>query len=137
MKNHLSRFYVIVVVFCSVSVSFEGARAENIPDANHQQGDNIKTCDGWDRGWMEERQQPIDGSITESSQPSRVGTLRSSRVLPTNGGNTGRNNSLNSNFQFNLFKFASLLLCYEKSCLRLEVVSPRLYYVIALRRILC
>ena len=107
-----------------------------------QQGDEhkeyIKQYDGWVNSLTEKRQQPFSEALIKSESPQNVNASRPTRLLPTHGGKVGKSlgngshsNSSNTFNRFHLCKFIGF------SQTRMGVASPRSYYVIALRRILC
>lgn len=137
MKRILSHVWFLIALIYVFPVALSSVRAHDVP-TNHHRVETIDACEGSSQGLMEERQQPLGEAVLRSNLPQRLGMSRPPRVHPSQGGNSARHLSLNlSNYSFNQIKNASLLLCNDLSCLDIEAMSPRLYYVIALRRILC
>lgn len=102
-----------------------------------QQGELcIDRYDGHLRLVTEERQRPT--TVQNGRQSERVGSSRPTRLLPTHGPKPSRGvgrwmDSLSSN----LIKYDFLRLVVGRLSAGRGAASPRSYYVIALRRILC
>ena len=140
MKKRFLHIWIVWAVICIASVAFESVRALTLPAENNRNEASVEIsdCDECGRGWHEDRGCPMGNSFVESSHSQRVGSSRTPRLSTNNGGSSGRDLYLQkTQDKYNLLNFASLLLCYERSRSLSEVVSPRLYYVIALRQILC
>ena len=86
-----------------------------------------------------EEPQTLQGPLMRAGgQSHRVVTTRNSRVLPTHGGKPGQHLSRWAHHaSSNLLKHTLLLLRRSPLWLRTGAASPRHYYVIALRRLLC
>lgn len=141
MKKRILHIWIVLAVICIASVTIESVRALSLPAENSRLEEvnvEISDCDDCGRGWQENRGCPTGNTFVESNQSQRVGSSRLPRLSSNNGGSSGRDLYLQkTQDKYNLLNFASLLLCYERSRSHSEAESPRLYYVIALRRILC
>ncbi len=138
MKRRLLYFWIVVAIVCIVSVTNESVRAQGMPIKGAQHEVNVEACNRCDRGCDETKRHPTGNACIESSQSQRIGSSRNPRLSSNNGGSSGKELYLpKTHDKYNLLNFASLLLCYDSSRSHLEAESPRLYYVIALRRIIC
>lgn len=105
---------------------------------NNEYKEYSKALDNQSNSLIEKRQQPFSEAFIKSNSAQNVNASRPTRLLPTHGGKLGKtlgqgNFSYSSNLlkQFCLCKFICFSQTYK------GVAPPRLYYVIALRRILC
>ena len=98
----------------------------------------IESNDGVHRFKMERQQSPMASSVVRVPLPRSVSSSRPTRISHTSGGKSGRFfNHWFGNDSFNLSKFACQQYCRTVLMLRAAAMSPRRYYVIALRHILC
>ena len=138
MKRSLLHIWIVVTIICAVSVALESVRAQAIPATIPKQGENIEANDKLYGEWSGNKERPIENTVLASNHAQRIGVSRTPRPSSNNGGNSGRNFYLQkANNKYNLLKFAAQLPGHDFSWTHWEAVSPRLYYVIALRRILC
>lgn len=138
MKRWGLRIWFLAVLICSFSCSLSWVRAEGLVLQGDEHKEYIKQHDGLVNLLTEKRQQPFGEALIKSESPQNVNASRSTRLLPTHGGKPGKSigngshsNSSNTLKRFHLCKFVGT------SQTRMGVASPRSYYVIALRRILC
>ena len=81
---------------------------------------------------------PVTNALTNTRNSQRIGSTRPMRHLPTFGGKSNRTQGkLLSGNTSKPFKTSFLFLRYVTSVTISGAASPRFYYVIALRRILC
>lgn len=132
------RLWVMALLLCSLSVtdfSSWGHVVERCETANEER---VVQSDGLRRCMMLGCQAMPAGIIVPAKNGERIGNTRPVRLTPTNGGKPGRMMerwmSVNSIHLSNLY--AQLLRLYD-SGMWAWAASSRLYYVIALRRILC
>lgn len=138
MKKRLLSFWIVLAIVCIVSVTNESVRAQSmlVKDAQHEV--NVEAYNKRDRGCNETKQRTAENTFIESNHTQRIVSSRNPRLSSNNGGSSGKEFYLQkSNHKYNLLNIASLLLCYDRSGSHIEAMSPRLYYVIALRRIIC
>lgn len=87
---------------------------------------------------LEQKEMMPAGFVITAKTGERIGTSRPVRLIPTHGGKSnrtsGRLTSAGSAYHSILH---ALLLHLSCGSTRARVASPRFYYVIALRRILC
>ena len=134
----MTRFLLLIALMCNILGSGKGIKADGMvyekPDAEEQ----IQRYDDFFNHVAEEPQAPIGAAWRSVPSSQRVGSSRPTRLLPTQGGtpthHTGRwarNEWLNPSYGF------VLLSCKSLNSSRTMAASQRLYYVIALRRLLC
>ena len=139
MYRYLLRLWLIAALMCGGANSFGWVGAqERTSDSKKQKEEQVSAYDGLVKGAMEEPEGQYSSPQLRSQPQQRVGSSRSLRVMPTHGGKPGRNlGGWNNHYSYNPQNFIHLALS-ELSAQGAEgVASPRLYYVIALRRILC
>ena len=140
LKNRfLLRLWLIAALMCGGANSFGWVGAkECASDCKKQKDEQVSTYDGLVKGAMEESEGQYSSPQLRSQPQQRVGSSRSSRVMPTHGGKPGRNiGGWNNHYSYNPLNYIHLALSEIKVRSAEGVASPRLYYVIALRRILC
>ena len=138
MRRWIVQIWLIAALLCGLSNSPLWVRAQDVVSRDHHQEECVQRYDGLTGSLMEERQQPLGESLVKSQQSQRVNSSRPARLLPTHGGKSGRGLGLGiQNNSSNQFKYFHLCRCLDIFKARTGVASPRFYYVIALRRILC
>lgn len=136
--NILLRLSLIMSLLWGVLGSNNGVKAQGV--ATDKQHDEQQVCqhDSWLGHVAEEPQTQQSPCLRTGGQSHRVVSSRNSRILPTHGGKPGQHHgrwARNSSCQ----PLKNSLLCLHHSHLwfRAGTASPRHYYVIALRRLLC
>ena len=138
MNKYLLRLWLIAALLCGGADSFGWVRTQKYAVDKHQKDEQITTNDGLVKGVMEEPEGQYSSPLLRSQPQQRVGSSRSSRVIPTHGGKPGRNiGTWNNHYSYSPFNYIHLALSEFETRGAEGVASPRLYYVIALRRILC
>ena len=138
MKRYLLRIGLVVTLLFGLSDSLGWVSNQEGATNKHQQEEQITQDDGYIKGLVAERQKPIDSPLVKSQNQQHVGSSRPSRIIPTYGGKTGKNLAhWASQHLDNTLNIIYLPLQLTKICSGHGIASPRLYYVIALRRILC
>ena len=138
MKRYLLRIGLVVTLLCGLSDSLEWVSNQEGVANKHQQEEQITQDDGYVKNLIAERQRPFNSTLVKSQNQQRVGSSRPSRIIPTYGGKSGKNLAHWANQQLdNTLNIIYLPLQLTKICSGHGIASPRLYYVIALRRILC
>ena len=136
MKRFLLRLWLLALLLCAIPSPVSWAMAQGIPAYGQQREERIGQQDDLLRAFAEEPQPPINSLFVQSNPSQRVGSSRPTRILPTHGGKPGRNIG-NVHHSSHYYQHVSLQLCYRNSTPGAVAASPRYYYVIALRRILC
>ena len=137
MKKYLLRISFIASLVCGFllgsTVKAQGAVAERQHDKQQ-----IKQYDGWIHQLAEEPETAPVSALRPLSPSHRVASHRSVRLLPTHGGKPSHNSGRWGKGQLsNLPKCFVQLSCIGHHQPSMAVSSPRGYYVIALRRLLC
>ena len=130
--------WLIVLLLCCLPVTDFSAQARTDVRGESITKECVTRHDGLQRYTMQERQMPLAGAVITAKTGQRVGSSRPVRLQPTNGGKPGRMlGRWTADESYKLSKFFALLLHRMDCGLRIGAASPRHYYVIALRRILC
>ena len=134
--NKLFRFWLMMLLFCSLPVTDFVAETEYISKTAEKEC--VTQSDALHCLMMQEQQKMPAGFVITAKSGERIGSLRPVRLVPTHGGKSGRMlsrlTSASSTHHSNLY---SLLFRLSDCGIRVGAASPRFYYVIALRRILC
>lgn len=139
VKQYLIRIGLVAFLLCATFLdSADGIRAQ-VAAKDGQRGEEfIEQHDGWLQRIVEERRNMLADAFRSSPSSSRLATSRPARVLPTHGGkpthHTGR---WYQEFSSNPLLLYALRPRTNHYRLCATVASPRLRYVIALRRLLC
>ena len=134
----LIRLWLIALLLSCLPVTIFGAQACMKVCVESIKKECVTRRDGPQRHTMQERQMPLAGAVITAKTGQRVGSSRPVRLLPTNGGKPGRMlGRWTADESYQHSKFFALLLHRMNCGLRIGAASPRYYYVIALRRILC
>ena len=139
VKQYLIRIGLVAFLLCAALLdSADGIRAQVAAKDGQRSEELIGQHDGWLQRIIEERRNVASDALRPSSSSSRLASSRPSRVLPTHGGKPthhfGRWYHQDSS---NLLLYSALQTCPSRYRLCATVASPRLRYVIALRRLLC
>ena len=138
MNRFLIRFFFIAMLLCGFLGSGMGVRAQGIVVGNQKSEEQIRQNDGWLRQVAEEPQSPVESLLRTAPSPNRVFSSRPTRLLPTHGGRLGQHHGRwSADGLLNHYKYLPCCQCYGLVSLYRASSSPRLYYVIALRRLLC
>ena len=127
---------VIAMLFIGIC-HYGGVQAENIgrqPQNNAQ----VSRYDNLINSLAEERNQPLSVVFDTDEGAQRYSSNRNPRLIPTHGfGPNNGSGHFSGKYQYSLKNIKFLHLC-RKNCVRQTGgASPRHYYIIALRRILC
>ncbi|MBR1788910.1 MAG: hypothetical protein IJ762_13045 [Bacteroidaceae bacterium] len=139
MNKFLIRFFLVASLLCGILGSSAGARTQGLSThCGHENEEQIRPSEGWLRQVAEEPQS-LGGTVLRTvPSPHRVASYRHSRLLPRHGGKpTNHNGRWAKGKPFNPTTFPSLLPFRCDCRQRAAAASPRLIYVIALRRLLC
>ena len=133
------RFFFILAFLCNVPGSGMDVRAQGFLSTEQQKNEEqIKQNDGYLNPVAEEPQSPVEVIFRSVPSSHRVASSRPTRLLPTHGGKpTNHGGRWAKGESFNPLTSPSLRLCSQFCWHRTTAASPRLRYVIALRRLLC
>lgn len=142
MNKFLIRLFLIATLLCGYllcnAMQVRGDYLGSGTSSGQKNEEQIKPGSGMLKQVAEEPQIPAESALRSASSSHRVATSRLTRLLPTHGGkpnnHTGRWTKGQS---FNPLLFPFPQSCYSRQRHRAFAASPRLRYVIALRRLLC
>ena len=136
MKRYLIRLSLVAALLCGSVLGFT-AKAQGAVAGRQQDEQQCQQDDGWIRHVAEEPEtMPV--SLLRPTTPHRVASSRSVRLLPTHGGKPSQHSGRWANGQSSYHpKYSLQLPCIIRPRLCMLAASPRRYYVIALRRLLC
>lgn len=138
ISNRFFRLWLAVLLLCCLPVIDFGAQAQTGVRGESLKKECVTKHDGLQRCMMRERQMSLAGTVISAKTGQRIGSSRTFRVHPSNGGKPGRSfGHWSDGYSFQHSKFFALLRHRIYCDSRVGAASPRLYYVIALRRLLC
>ncbi len=138
INNRLFRLWLAVLLLCSLPVTDFGAQRQEGVCGESISKECVTKHDRLHRYLMQERQMPLAATVITAKNGERIGSSRPVRQNPTNGGKSNRTLwRWISNKSFHLSNLYALLLRRIDCGRGVSAASPRFYYVIALRRILC
>ena len=137
MNKFLMRLFFIAMLLCGFLGSKTGVGAQGILCINQKSEEQIRQSDGWLRQVAEEPQSPVESALRTAPSSHRIVSSRPTRLLPTHGGRPTHHHGRGSSDGLLKFYKYQPQQCYGFVSLPWTFASPRLYYVIALRRLLC
>jgi len=138
VSRRLIRVWLIVLLLCCLPITNFGLQAQSGVRIESIKKECVTRHDVLQHHTMQERQMPLAGAEITAKTGQRVGSSRPVRLHPSNGGKPGRIlGRWTADESYHLSKYYALLLHRMDCGLRDGAASPRHYYVIALRRILC
>ena len=136
MKRYLVRLILVAALLCGSFLDFT-VKVQGAVASSQQDEKQFKRHDGWIRHVAEEPE-TVPISLLRPTTSHRVASSRPTRLLPTHGGKpTNHGGRWTKGESFNPLIFPSLRSCRQFCWHRMTAASPRLRYVIALRRLLC
>ena len=136
--HRLFRLWLMMLLLCGLPATNYSVLAQADVTSKAAQEESFSQSDGLHRYMMLEQQKMPAGFVITAKNGERIGSSRPVRPIPTHGGKPGRMLArLTSSGSVYLSNLHALLLCLSAGNKRAWAASPRLYYVIALRRILC
>ena len=134
----LIRIFFIVAFLFGILGSEISVRAQGFLATEQKSEEQIKQNDGYLKPVAEEPQSPVEVAFRSAPSSHRIASNRPTRLLPTHGGKpTNHGGRWAKGESFNPLISPSLRSCRRLFCHRTTAASPRLRYVIALRRLLC
>ena len=138
----VNKFLICLFFIAMLLCGFLGFRnevgAQNLVDSRQKSEEQIRQNVGWVKHAAKEPMSPVEAALRPVTSSHRVGSSRPTRLLPTHGSKQGQHHGKGG---FNGFLTSTNHLLLRQCCafdgLHMVSASPRLYYVIALRRILC
>lgn len=121
---------------------FLGFRTEvetrDLMDGSQKSEEQIRQDVGWLKHVAEEPLNLVEAALRPVTSSHRVVSSRPTRLLPTHSGKPGQHHGRGGfNGLLTFFNHILLRQCCAFDGLHMIPASPRLYYVISLRRILC
>ena len=137
VKTVLMRLVLVACFLCGFLDSHAGIKQQPVA-LSGEKADLLTGCDDSDKSAVEGCRSSFRDMLRPASSSHRVCSSRPVRLLPTYGGKSGSYTSpWAKSKSLNLSKYASPLLSRHCTYFRAGVASPRRYYVITLRRLLC
>lgn len=135
----LIRLFLVAALLCDFLGFADGVKPQGIAVKDEQKSEEqIKQDDGYLKAVAEEPQSPVEVVFRSAPSSSRVASNRPTRLLPTHGGKPGKHHGRwAADVVYKPFNCALLQPCRGLYRLSIVATPPRLYYVIALRRLLC
>ena len=136
VKRYLVRLILVAALLCGSFLDFT-VKVQGAVASSQQDEKQFKRHDGWIRHVAEEPE-TVPVSLLRPTTSHRVASSRPTRLLPTHGGKpTNHGGRWTKGESFNPLIFPFLRSCRQFCWHRMTAASPRLRYVIALRRLLC
>lgn len=137
MKKYLLRIGFVASLLCGILLG-STVREQEPVTAQQYEGQQVRQDDGWIHHLAEEPETAPVSALRPSLPSHRVASSRSVRLLPTHGGKPSQHSGRWVKDQLSHLSKCSLRLsCVCHPRLRMFAASPRRYYVITLRRLLC
>ena len=137
VNRFLIRLFLVVTLLCDFLGSEAGVRPKVLTLEKATDEGQIKQNDGYLRPLAEEPQSPVEIALRSVPSSHRIANSCPTRLLPTHSGTNKHHGRWATNEVFKPFKISVLQLCSSLDGLCTVAAPPRLYYVIALRRLLC
>lgn len=138
MKVIVMRLFVVATLLCGFLGSRTGVKADGFVGNEQKSEEQIRQFDGWLRQMAEEPQSPVEAALRTAPSSTRLASSRPTRLLPTHGGRTGQHHGRGGSDGCGSLQTSPKGGYAKSSCAPgWAFSSPRLYYVIALRRLLC
>ena len=139
VNRFLIRLFLVAALLCDFLGFADGVKAQGIAVTDEQTSEEqIKQSDGYLKAVAEEPQSPVEVVFRSAPSSSRIASNRPTRLLPTHGGKPGKHHGRwAADEVYKPFNCSLLQPCRGLYRLSTVVTPPRLYYVIALRRLLC
>ena len=130
--------FLLIIVLMNILGSGKQIKADGLLFERPNNEEQIQCHDDFVNHMAEEPQAPLGVAFRSVPSSHRVTSSRPTRLLPTHGGKpTSHSGRWAKNEWSNLSNGFALLLCKSLNSSRTMAASQRLYYVIALRRLLC
>ena len=139
MNRFLLRLWLTIAFLCVLPETLPNLRKDSvIGHVKPVKEESLSQNCGLDHYMELQGQLPPAGVLVSAKNSHRIGSSRSVRLMPSHGGKPGRSlGHWASNYSSYLSNLSCLLLHNASSRSQSWAASPRYYYVIALRRILC
>ena len=136
--NRRFRLWLVAALLCCLSVADFGYQAHIGERGETARAESVAPGEGLNRQMLLGLQTMPAGIAVSAKNGERIGSSRPVRLTPTHGGKPGRVlGRWTSDNSIHLSNLYALLLLRCDCGMRVWAASSRLYYIIALRRILC
>ena len=136
MKRYLLYLSFVATWLCGILLG-SNTKVQDTVSNRQQDEQQIQRHDGWIRHVAEEPE-TLPVSLLRPTTSHRVASSRSARLLPTHGGKPSQHSGRWAKGQLSYPPYCPIQLpCISRQRLCMAAASPRHYYVIALRRLLC
>ena len=139
VNRFILRLWLTITFLCVLPETIPGLRGDSsIGHVKPAKEESICQNCGLNHHMELQGQLPPAGVVVSAKNSHRIGSSRSVRLMPSHGGKPGRSlGHWTSDYSSYFSNLSSLLLHNASSRPQMWAASPRYYYVIALRRILC
>ena len=138
MNRFLFRLWLIIACLCVLPDTSPGLREDSsVGSYEPVKKESIRQNCGLDHHMELQGQLPPAGVVVSAKNSHRIGGSRPVRLMPSHGGKPGRSLGHWASYSYYLSNLSCLLLHKASFWSQMWAASPRYYYVIALRRILC
>lgn len=139
MNRILMHIFLIVTLLCSLLGFSNRVKAQSHVETRGAKSEHqIKQDEGYLGTFAEESRNSIEATLRSTPSSHRISSSRPTRLLPTHGGKPGEHyGQWIENAIFNRLNTFYVQSCYDLYRINMVVSSPRLRYIIALRRLLC
>ena len=138
MRSVVLHLWLVVLMLCNFLGSNIEVKAQTTMHDRTDHKEQVCRHSDLLHNMAEEPRRPIGSSLTSSLPSHRVASHRTVRLLPTHGSKPSNKSGRWATVSLsNLQKYVPICLCRLLDASGMGFASPRLYYVIALRRILC
>ncbi|MBR4925487.1 MAG: hypothetical protein IKZ61_07020 [Prevotella sp.] len=138
MTRSLLRILLAALMFCGVLDFSTGVMAQSVATDKADRKNQVSSHSDLLHNMAEEPRSPVGSSFCSSLPSHRVASHRTVRLLPSNGGKPSNKSGKWATVSLSkLQNYLPTCICHFLSGARMGFASPRHYYVIALRRILC
>ena len=131
------RILLLIALVCNILGSGKRIKADGIVFGKPCNEEQIQRYDDFLNHVAEEPQAPIGTALRSLPSSHRIGSSRPSRIIPTHGGKPTQHAGRWAKTEWSNLLNGFALLSYRIHGSRAMAASQRLYYVIALRRLLC
>lgn len=139
VNKFLIHLLFVATILCGfLGIGTDAKTQDSFAKCSWEHEVQIRQSEGWLRHVAEEPQVFAVTVLRTAPSSHRVVSSRPTRLLPHHGGKpTNHGGRWAKDKSFNLRFYPFLLSCRRHCWHRMTATSPRLYYVIALRRLLC
>ncbi len=136
--SKLMRLFIATLLCAFLGFANEVTAKSRAEHGRQKDEHQLQQNNGPLKSFAEEPQSPIEAVLRNAPSSHRIAPNRPTRLLPTHGGKPGKyNGRWGAGKIYRPFNIATLQRCRDLYGRYAVAASPRLRYVIALRRLLC